>query len=381
MIRKEHDMDFCIFERQVCRQGHTETKWFYTFKDLDSGKKRTRLCKDCYSMEDAWRYVHNLRHLSIDQYLIRNIASDMFLPESEHMNRMRSFGKNLDERSISLYRFFIKRIITDFGNKQIQNIKVSDIEKVLLNDRNHSGSWKNQYLETFCAIYDNTQWVCTKPVNRPVFTKFARNSKKADLLSTEELNLIISRRFWEREQDYILFLLIASCGLRIGEARGLRRNQFLFNKKILVVDGFCKRNGERTNYNKKGSDENRKIRIVPIPDMTIKIVQNYIKTWLIGENNFLFMMNGHPVRQEYLRSAFNRVLKRAGIQTKGRKIVPHSLRFTFVTRMRRNLDIETVQKIAGHASAGMTEYYTRFGIDEIFESMKQSIPVANMLFL
>lgn len=370
-------MDFCIFERQT-QEG---ARWFYSFRDSVSGRRRTRICRDCHSMEDAWHYVQKLKYNSIEQYLIRNIAGNMFLPESEHMNRLKSFGKKLDERTITSYRYYIERIIDDFGDCQIQNVKVSDIERLLLNDCKHSGSWKNQYLETFCAIYDNTQWVCSKPVQRPPFMKFARNSKKADLLSTEELNLIVSRRFWEREQDYVLFLLIASCGLRIGEARGLRRKQFLFDKKILVVDGFCKRNGERTNYNKKGSDENRKIRIAPLPDMTIRVVQNYIRTWLIGENDFLFMMNGHPLRQEYLRAAFNRVLKRAGIRMEGRKIVPHSLRFTFVTRMRRNLDIETVQKIAGHASSGMTEYYTRFGIDEIFESMKQSIPVANMLFL
>ena len=51
-------------------------------------------------------------------------------------------------------------------------------------------------------------------------------------------------------------------------------------------------------------------------------------------------MNGHPVRQEYLRNVFRSVIKRCGIKTTGRKLVPHSLRFTFVTRMRRTLDVE-----------------------------------------
>ena len=34
---------------------------------------------------------------------------------------------------------------------------------------------------------------------------------------------------------------------------------------MLIVDGFCRNYNERTNYNKKGSDENRKIRVVPVP--------------------------------------------------------------------------------------------------------------------
>lgn len=35
---------------------------------------------------------------------------------------------------------------------------------------------------------------------------------------------------------------------------------------MLIVDGFCRNYNERTNYNKKGSDENRKIRVVPVPE-------------------------------------------------------------------------------------------------------------------
>ena len=178
----------------------------------------------------------------------------------------------------------------------------------------------------------------------------------------------------------MLFLLVASCGLRIGEARGLKANQFLFDKKVLVINGFCKRNGERTGYNKKGNDEDSKIRIAQLPDSTLVIVKNYIKTFLIGDDDFLFTMNGHPVRQEYLRNVFRSVIKRCGIKTTGRKLVPHSLRFTFVTRMRRALDVETVQKIAGHASIKMTEYYTRFAIPELFEAVKNSIPAVNSLF-
>lgn len=374
-------MDFHIFEQRMSKDGKETVKWFYTFKDPVTNKMRTRICRGCCSNDEAKIFVSKLKYLSSDQYLIKNIAMDMFIPGKEHMNRLASFGKKRDERTVKMSRYYIKRIIADFGTQQIQTVKVSDIERLLLNDCTHSGSWKNQYLEAFCKIYDETQWVCSKPVARPLFMKFARNSKKADILTTEELNLFVSRRFWERERDYVLFLVVASCGLRLGEARGLRAKQFLFDKKILVIDGFCKRNDQRTNYNKTGSNENKKIRIAPLPAATLRIVKNYIETYCIGQDDFLFMMNGHPLRQEYLRAVFNRVLKASGIQTDGRKIVPHSLRFTYITRMRRNLDIETVKKIAGHASLEMTEYYTRFGIAEAFESVKKSIPTADSLFM
>lgn len=373
-------MELKIYEQRIIENGKETSRWFYTFTDPATNKKRTRVCKNCTCEEEADDFVKKLKYLSPDKYLIRTIAENMFVPGKDHMNRLNCFGKKCDERTVKLYRFYIKRIIADFGLQQIHKVKISDIEQLLLEDKTHSGSWKNQYLETFCKIYDETQWACPKPIPRPRFMKFARHSKKADILTTEELNLLVNRRFWEREADYVLFLCVASCGLRLGEARGLRAKQFLFDKKILVIDGFVKRNNERTNYNKTGSNENKKIRIAPLPSTTLSIVKNFIKTYCIGSDDFLFVMNGHPLRQEYLRTSFNRALKKAGIQANGRKLVPHSLRFTYITRMRRNLDIETVQKIAVYSSLGMTEYYTRFGISEAFESVKKSIPTVDNLF-
>ena len=33
-----------------------------------------------------------------------------------------------------------------------------------------------------------------------------------------------------------------------------------------MIDGFCKQNGERTDYNKKGSNEEKKWRVAVAPD-------------------------------------------------------------------------------------------------------------------
>ena len=65
---------------------------------------------------------------------------------------------------------------------------------------------------------------------------------------------------------YFMFLCCIECGLRIGEAIGTRANQFLFEQGMFVVDGFYKHNQlVRTNYNKCGSEDDKKIRVVPLP--------------------------------------------------------------------------------------------------------------------
>ena len=54
---------------------------------------------------------------------------------------------------------------------------------------------------------------------------------------------------------YLLFLCCVKLGLRIGEGIGIRTNQFLFDERAFVVDGFWKANQlYRTTYNKCGAE-------------------------------------------------------------------------------------------------------------------------------
>ena len=48
--------------------------------------------------------------------------------------------------------------------------------------------------------------------------------------------------------------------------------------------------------------------------------------------------------------------------------------------MRRKLDAETVQKMVGHSSVEMTEYYTRAAIPEMVEGLNPARQAVNMLF-
>ena len=170
------------------------------------------------------------------------------------------------------------------------------------------------------------------------------------------------------------------CGLRISEARALRPCQFYWKAKIVIINGFCKPNGERTNYNKKGSVEDPKTRVVILPDELIVLLRRYIRNNKISPNDFMFKYHNKPYRREFLETEFKRVLNRSGIKVGSRKIVPHSLRFSYVTLMRRDVDIEQVKKLVGHNSVAMTEYYTHFDLRSSIESFqKESFEAVNNL--
>lgn len=372
------NVEICKIETKV--NGNISIKWIYKYRM--GNKKFQRVCKNCNSFEEAKEYVNKLTFLKDNPYLIKNIAAQMYLPGSEHMLRLEKFGKKITEETRLQKRFFLDLIVKKFGDSDISKIKVSEIEKYLLQD-SHSGSWKNFFLETFGKIYDETIWVCKNPVVKPVFQKFARNSRKADIFTEDELITMFSNyELWDSYDEYLLFYTIYTCGLRLGEARALQVNQFIFDENILIVNGFCKKNGVRTNYCKAGSDEDKKYRCIPLSSSLVTKIRIYINNKNLSELDFLFTdSKGRIFSGDHLRIVFKHVLKKCNIDFSKRKLSPHSLRFTYVTRMRNILSIDDVRKIVGHNSMKMTEYYTRNqSIQEMIESSKKIICAVNQLY-
>lgn len=139
--------------------------------------------------------------------------------------------------------------------------------------------------------------------------------------------------------------------------------QFIFDKKALVIDGFCKKNGMRTNFNKKGSLLDTKARIVLLPENVITQVQNYILKQNKTNDGFLFTCNNLPIRIDQAEKSFSMAILKSGIEQKGRKLSPHSLRYTYITQMRRTLSGELVRELVGHSNVAMTDYYTQFSVE------------------
>lgn len=352
-------------------------KYYYEYRK--NGKKISRVCKNCISMEAAKYYVSRLKYLDEEQYLVKNIAKNMYLQNSEHLGRLNSFGKNICEETRRQNRFFIERIINDFGDENLQKFQIRKLEMFLIQDTVHSCSWKNTYLSVFASVYKETMWCCSKQVLSPEFMKFKRNSKKADVLTTSELKKFFDKKYWnDKPVEYMLFLCMVSFGLRLGEARALKVNQFIWEKNILVINGFCKRNGERTVYNKKGSLEKPKLRVAPINDEIGEKMRKYFIENNLSSDDYVFMKENKPLTHDSLEFIFKR--KKSMFDFGSKRIIPHSLRYTYVTRMRRECDIETVRNIVGHTTNEMTDYYTKFGIDELAKKIEGSEEAVNHLF-
>jgi integrase len=71
------------------------------------------------------------------------------------------------------------------------------------------------------------------------------------------------------------------------------------------------------------------------------------------------------------RHTFGGVLKNACARANVPRFVPHQLRHTVVTRLVDELGIEFAQRVAGHATAAMTEHYSRAAEAKAVEAVKR----------
>lgn len=376
-------MDYNIFRKTIIgKRGKAVRRWYYYYVDSD-GVQKQRVCKGCSNRSEAMAFVAKLPPLSSSGKTVREIARDMYLPGSDHVRRREAMGKSVLPLTMRDARIYLEDIIERWGGFDIERVDVAAVAAYLL-DVERSGSWKKRYVSVFNEVFDEAVWHGVS-VQRPTFPHFVKKSTRKDVFSSDELKRLFRVENFagsavDAETAYLLFLVSAYAGLRIGEARGLRPKQFLFAEKALVIDGFVRADGTRTNFNKKGSESDTKTRIVLLPDSVMEQVSRYITERGIGEDEFLFSSGGKHLNVVALEKTFSLALRAAGIDTAGRKLTPHSLRFTYVTKMRRTLPIDTVRKLVGHTDEKMTEYYTRASFEDALAGIADTKDAVERLF-
>lgn len=313
---------------------------------------------------------------------IKELAVDMFATDGEHVKRLEMLGKKLSEKTLAQKRKFLTYIVAHFGEDELESVSSSKIIKHLfLFQKSKSSSWKNHFIDTFKALYEEYVWKTDEEILLPKFPRFSDDSKKADVFSTEELGKFFDARRWPADSGFLFFYVTVSCGLRLGEARGLKVRQFDFKNHILIVDGFIRFDGSRTTFNKAGSLRNKKTRIVFIPSAVEKRLMDYFAENKLSDDDFVFVRHGKPFSAEFCDRLFKRMLKKTSIDVGERKLTPHSLRYTYVTRMRRYVNGDVARILVGHASQAMTDYYTKPMIEDMIKQIDGSREAAEKLFL
>ncbi len=203
------------------------------------------------------------------------------------------------------------------------------------------------------------------PTNETVtiFTLEEIEKFKAEAFSTFK----DGKRKYQQAAAYILML---NTGLRTGELLGLLNSDIDFENKTLTVrqgvkeisrrDGAEFTSGREIKIGKPKSAAS--MRTVPLNQTAIDMIKDLRKEAYFGENSPLVSdENGDYTRPVNFRKRYYRILKAAGIETKGL----HSLRHTFATNLVngikqsdgtiKSLTPKQVADLLGHSTSQITE--------------------------
>jgi integrase len=163
----------------------------------------------------------------------------------------------------------------------------------------------------------------------------------------------------DRLRDRFLLTLLSECGLRIGEALGLRHSDI--DAAAGLVSVVPRQNSNRARAKGGGG------RQVPVPARVIRLDADYLHAEYVDLDSDYVFVNlwsgpiGSPMTYSSVYDLVCRIRERTGIA-----FGPHTFRHTYATELlRRKVPVEVVQHLLGHTSiATTTDAYAHLTIED-----------------
>jgi integrase/recombinase XerD len=246
-----------------------------------------------------------------------------------YKNDLTQLEEELQKDLIGLDSNQVLEILTKYANKRTLNRKLSCVNAFF------DFCYKSQFVDT-----KNHFKLSKIPKTLPKFLSFT------DLKNGLSL---IDRTSWIGLRDYALILFLYASGTRISECLDLKRSD-------IEGEWLHVRHG-------KGEKE----RIVPIAEIAIKAINEYLKespfhkddVWLNYQGKALSRISAYAITQKYLG------------------VSPHILRHSYATSLIiGGADLRVVQELLGHASLLTTQIYTHVQKQNLQDTVKGCHPLA-----
>src|SRR5256714_832833 len=195
-----------------------------------------------------------------------------------------------------------------------------------------------------------------KTLPKPVPVAAAKRLADADERAGE------TRDPWIWARDAAVMGLVYGSGLRISEARGLRRRDVPLPGAgdVLVVTG-------------KGN----KTRMVPVLQNVLALIEDYVAICphpLPPEGAIFVGARGGPLSPRIIQLTMERLRGALGLPDSA---TPHALRHSFATHLlSRGGDLRAIQELLGHASLSTTQIYTGIDSERLLEVYRHAHPRA-----
>jgi integrase len=389
---------YYLIKRHFTIKGKKVTKYYYQYTN-PVGKKVQRsieremhLPRGSLRWKDAKRYVEELNFQANkneeqgNNVTLEVFAENFFTENCEWLARKKEkHGLTLKNKTIMNYRNDLeKHILPEYGKRLLCEIDGIEVEDWLLTLPLANSSRNNIIIVLRTVLREAKRKKLLKTV--PELEAFSRRTaRRRDTLTFVECetlfpeDIVELKRIWTsdnnlNEDEYaglmygVLFGFMLSAGLRSGEGRALSMAQLFPKYNGIIVDRAFSSTGE-LDFPKKGDRNDPRYRAVIVPSKGWRLLNIWLNK--ADPEDYIFTLFSKPLLRDYLFKRFEIGLKNAGIEIGDRWLTPHSLRYTWVSRMQPLLRGDDLRAFAGHRSEEMTDHYSRPYLLERLETYQE----------
>lgn len=290
-----------------------------------------------------------------------------FLDYKKHVEHLSSIRLNCYKRKLYLFSEYCKK-------QSISNIKIIDFAFILNFIRELSCQNAGDIYIVVSALrgfmkylYEANHLDIDYSSKIPKY-KHVNQSKLPSTYSKEEIEKLISsldRSSYVGKRNYAIVLIIARLGIRASDICKLKFEYLHWETSTIEFDQY--KTGKRL--------------ILPLlPDIGNAIIDYLRYGRPESEEPYVFLTERPPygrfMTSNVVTHVVQRAYKKAGIDTKGRRFGPHSLRHSLSSRMlEKQVVLPIITEVLGHENSNSTRYYLRIDIKAMQYCMLEVPPV------
>ena len=288
-----------------------------------------------------------------------DILADEYLEELKSIKRysfntLKSYSEDLSD-FITFCKEYIKISVPDISEKFIKNYLMS------LSERNLDKKSISRKLSTLRGMFKfayQRNYIKLNPTGMISNPKTKR--KLPEVVPTKsilEIYSIVDKEDKNPKLTKVIIELLYGCALRVSELCQLNRVDLEMKEKIIKVLG-------------KGN----KMRIVPVGDKSLIIIQEYLNNKEFSNYNTALLLDdkGNRIYPRLVHRIISKYLSKV---SDIKKKSPHILRHSAATHMLDNgADLRAVKEILGHENLSTTQIYTHVSIERLKSTYKKAHP-------
>jgi integrase len=339
---------------------------------------------------DAWVFTRMKKPVQEDPFL-RDFAAGFFLwPDAPFIARQLAKGRSFSRAyAADCRRYLDQHILPKWGRLRLSQLTRPAIETWLIG-LPLANQTRMHILYAFRVVLREAvdeKVLQASPLER--VESLGRTSRERDVFSVAELRILFPQgsleSVWGNQRTGLLFLILATTGIRSGEARALSWRQVLWTERALLVDRTVEGGSAGQGVigpisSKKGG---AKIELLPSRTLAELTAWRDLSMWKEPED-LIFPGSGRgtPLAAATVTHALPRAIERLAREAKekqlpppivvgNRNLVAHSFRHTFTTVFRRNMPKPgLLPKLLGHHSEETTDIYDHPSIEALIQELE-----------